>query len=136
MFDFLAELPNVAGPHVATIIGLIFLDIAIAIAAAVRSKTFDWRAVAAFYRSNVVPFVIGYIGLLGAMKFVSLELLPADVASALPALTAWIGFGAIVAQIFASIKLGVEALASKQSKFETWDLRDVGDADEIVFSSE
>ena len=49
----------------------------------------------------------------------------------LPALTAWIGFGAIVAQIFASIKLGVEALVSGQSKYETWDLRIAGE-DEVA----
>lgn len=120
MFEFFTELPVVAGPHVATIIGLIFLDLAIAIAAAVRSGTFDWRAIAAFYRSNVVPFIIGYLGLLGAMEFVSLDLLPAEIQEALPLITAWIGFGAIVTQIFASVKLGVEALVAGTSKYETW----------------
>ena len=123
MFDFFAQLPEVAGPHVATIIGLIFLDLAIAVAAAVRSGTFDWRAIAAFYRSNVVPFIIGYLGLLGAMEFVSLDLLPAEIQEALPLITAWIGFGAIVAQIFASVKLGVEALVAGTSKYETWEAK-------------
>lgn len=132
VLDFLSGLPNMAGPHVATILGLIFLDLMIAVAAAVRSGTFDWRAIAAFYRSNVVPFIIGYIGLLGAMKFVAVELLPVELQETLPGLAAWIGFGTIVAQLFSSIKLGVEALASGISKFDVWEIRSFAELEEMI----
>lgn len=45
------------------IVALIFLDVLTGIVAAVRSGRFDLQRVGTFYRSNVVPYLIGYCGL-------------------------------------------------------------------------
>lgn len=41
--------------------GLIVVDLVVGIIAALRTGTFDPRAVGAFYRTNVVPFILGYL---------------------------------------------------------------------------
>lgn len=96
---FLANLPALLGQHLATIMGLIFMDVVIGVALAVKDKRFAWNAVASFYSSNVLPYGIGYIAVSGGLFFIAPELLPAGVADALALVGSWLGFGAIAAQI-------------------------------------
>ncbi len=96
---FLANLPVILGQHLATILGVIFMDVAIGIALAVKAKRFQWNVVASFYSTNVVPYVIGYVAVAGGLLFIAPELLPAGVADALALVGSWLGFGAIAAQI-------------------------------------
>jgi len=117
MLDFFAGLPNVAGAHVATILGLIFLDLMLGIGQAIRSGEFYWGEVASFYRSNVLPYLFGFIGVVGALTFVSVDLLPANVAEALPVVASWLGFGTIASNIFASVVRNAKALISGVPKW-------------------
>lgn len=48
-------------PRVGAIVGLIFLDVMLAVAAAIKEKKFDWRRLAEFYQTMVIPYVIGYL---------------------------------------------------------------------------
>lgn len=44
-----------------TLAALILADVVFGIAAALRTRTFDARQVGNFYRTNVVPFILGYL---------------------------------------------------------------------------
>ena len=46
--------------RVRTIFGLIILDVALGLIAAIKTGTFDWKKVAQFYKTNIVPYVLGY----------------------------------------------------------------------------
>lgn len=50
------------GPFIMGLIGLIGLDILIGIALAIKINRFEWKKVAAFYRTNVIPYLIGWLG--------------------------------------------------------------------------
>ena len=96
---FLVNLPTILGQHLATIMGLIFVDVVIGVALAVRLREFDFYRVANFYSTNVVPYVIGYVAVAGGLLFIAPELLPAGVGDSLALVGSWLGFGAIAAQI-------------------------------------
>jgi hypothetical protein len=53
-----------------TLLGLIFLDVVLGIACAIRQGAFDWAKVANFYRSMVIPYILGYLALYVAIGFV------------------------------------------------------------------
>lgn len=80
------------------ILTAIILDVTTGVIAALRTNTFDAARVAQFYRSNVVPYVLGYlvywlIVFLGFAEYASADVL-AGVAS--------LGFGAILTTLTAS----------------------------------
>ncbi len=54
--------------------GLIIIDIVLAIAAALRGGKFDFAKLAAFYKTMILPYVLGYIVLYVVITFV----IPAD----------------------------------------------------------
>ena len=108
---FLANLPAILGQHLATIMGLIFMDVVIGVALAIKEKRFQWNAVASFYSTNVLPYAVGYIAVAGGLLFIAPELLPAGVAEALALVGSWLGFGAIASQIvFGSLLPNAKAL--------------------------
>ena len=43
-----------------TVLGLIVVDVLMGVAQAIRTKTFDLPQLANFYRTNVVPYILGY----------------------------------------------------------------------------
>ena len=99
ILSFLSNLPAILGAHVSTILGLIFMDVVVGIALAVRLGVFEWREVAAFYQNNVLPYVMGYLAVAGGTLFIAPELLPGDVGDALALIGPWLGFGAIASQL-------------------------------------
>lgn len=56
--------------QVKTILGLILLDVVLGIASALKRDVFDWALVAAFYRTNVIPYLLGYAVLYIVISFV------------------------------------------------------------------
>lgn len=108
---FLSDLPAILGTHLSTIIGLIFMDVVVGIALAVKMGVFDWNRVAEFYATNVLPYILGYIAVAGGTLFITAELLPGDVAEALGLVGSWLSFGAIAAQVvFGSLLPNVKDL--------------------------
>jgi hypothetical protein len=60
--------------QVRTLAGLIVLDLLLGVASALRRGTFDWASLAFFYKSNVVPYIIGYLAFYLVINF----LIPPD----------------------------------------------------------
>lgn len=57
-------------PRVRALVALIALDFLLGLAAALRCGEFDWKKVANFYRTNVFPYLIGYLAFYVATKLI------------------------------------------------------------------
>jgi hypothetical protein len=64
------NLSQIFGGQIATLFGFITVDVLLGIAAAIRSKTFDWRKVSMFYQTMVIPYLIGWTALAIGAKVV------------------------------------------------------------------
>ena len=49
--------------------GLVFLDVVLAVAAALRTGSFNWAELAGWFRGMVAPYLIYYVGLVIAISF-------------------------------------------------------------------
>jgi len=93
--------------QVRTIAGLILIDIGLGIACALRNGQFSARQIANFYRTMIVPYLLGYLVLFVAVNYIippgsGLEWLNVGLVG-----TGWL---AIVGALGASIKTNVEFL--------------------------
>lgn len=69
-----------ADARVLTVIGLIIGEVILAVAVAIKKKEFDPRRIAEFYRTMVIPYVLGYLAFYLAGKFITVALIePYDV---------------------------------------------------------
>lgn len=123
LIAFFANLPALFGPSVATIVGLIFLDVVLGLAAALRTGQFQWDAMSRFYRTQVVPGLVGYVALSAAVLWVAPQLLgeASDLVSGAAITLAW---GAVVADLVSSIK---NSLLTVYHRADEWE-RDLTDA--------
>lgn len=64
-----------ADARVQTVAGLIILEVFLAVGAALKKKQFEWRRLADFYGTMVIPYVLGFLGFFLAGKFITLSLL-------------------------------------------------------------
>lgn len=77
--------------RVAIIVGLILLDVALAVAAAVKSKTFEGRRLAEYLRTMVVPYILGYLAL-----YLFSKLMAWSAAQTNADLSVWLGQAAVI----------------------------------------
>lgn len=101
-----------ADGRVSTILGLIVLDVVLAVAAAIKEKAFDWRRLAEFYRTMVLPYVLGYLAFYGAGFLLDTEWLGAfgEIASEA---TMWVPWLALVGNLVADVVNSVGSLGLK-----------------------
>lgn len=120
---FLSNLPELIGLHLAVIFGLITFDVLAGIGRAIRWRVFNWVRVAEFYRSNVLPFMLGYLGYSGFVFFVTPYIgnLPPEVELLISDALAWVGFGAVCIHIVASIKLNIQGLIEGMPEAKAYD---------------
>lgn len=97
----LAAVAEQYSAQVLTLVGLIVADVVLGVASAVKAGKFDWQRVADFYRSQVLPSLLGWLGVTVALYLVTPGLLgpAADVLNATLANTLW---GAAVLAVGAS----------------------------------
>jgi len=67
--------PVLADKRLQTLLALIALDVLMGIAAALKSKQFQWAEIGRFYSSTVVPVFVGYAALRATLPFIASELL-------------------------------------------------------------
>ena len=68
----LAEMPV---GQLLTLLGLILLQVILAVALAIRNKKFEWQKLADFYQTKVVPYVIGWLAFVFVVRLISTDLL-------------------------------------------------------------
>ncbi len=91
-------------PQIKLFGALIILDLAFGVAAAIRAGKFDFSKIAMFYRTNVLPYVLGY-----SVAHAVLQTVPEALAVVGMALDA-LAIGAIMANLIASIVKNAKAL--------------------------
>lgn len=102
-----------ADGRVSTIVGLILLDVALAVAEAIRLGQFEWRRLAEFFHTMVVPYLIGYLGVYGAAQFLDERYL-GPFAETLGSGFTWVAWLALVTNLAADVLLHAKALGYKQ----------------------
>ena len=95
--------------RVRTIAALILLDILLGIGQAIKEGRFDWNATATFYRSMIVPALIGYVAVAGLVPLMVADLL-GEFSEALGQGIIWVAWGALVAQLVTSVLSHAKAL--------------------------
>lgn len=88
-------------PQVLTLVGLIVADVVLGAAAAVKVGVFDWQKLAGFYKTQVLPSLIGWLGVTLALYLVTPALL-GDLADAINTVAANALWGTAVASVGAS----------------------------------
>ncbi len=102
MFDLAQIFAALAFPkeQVVTIVALILLDLLLGVASAIKRNAFVLSRIAGFYRTNVVPGLLGWAALAIAGQWISPGLLGTD---ALGPITANGGWGLVAAALLGSI---------------------------------
>jgi len=88
-------------PQLVTLFGLILADLLLGAAVAVRAGVFEWRKLADFYRVQVAPVLIGWLGVTLSLYLVTPALL-GEAAGGINALVANALWGSAVASVGAS----------------------------------
>jgi len=132
--DFLLnlDLPGILGPVLATLFGLITLDVLLGVAVALRTGTFKWQVVATFYKTNVLPYGLAALAIAGAAAFVSYDLLPPVFRAEAASLSTAIGITPMFLNlVVGSIIPNVKALLAGVQKWQIinpeWDVGSVAD---------
>jgi hypothetical protein len=86
-----------------TLLGLILLQILLAVALALREGKFEWKKLADFYRTMVFPFVVGWLGFVLVVRLASGELLGPEYSVLVGDGVTWVSWLAVVASLGARI---------------------------------
>jgi hypothetical protein len=105
VMDFLTS------PQLRTILALIGADLIAGVGAAVKSKVFEWRRLADFYGSNVVPLTLGYLAVWLVAKFAVVDLL-GDYGAIASDGFIWAAWLAIVASLVGSIVANLKTIGT------------------------
>lgn len=87
------------------VMSLVLLDVIMGIAEAIKKGLFEWRRVAEFYRTMVIPYVLGYLALQAAFAY-----LPDGLDTILSPTLATLALGAITACLGSSILGHIKAI--------------------------
>ena len=102
-------------PRVRTILGLILLDVILAVAAAIKAKVFEWRRLAEFYRTMVVPYILGYLAFWLAGEFFLVGEWLGDWGDLLLGQTAqWLPWLALIGNLVADVHNRMKALGYRE----------------------
>lgn len=69
------DLAGIFGIRMTTIMALIAADVIMAVALAINKGEFNWLKLLSFYRTNIVPYLLGYLAFSVLVSFASTELL-------------------------------------------------------------
>jgi len=118
IFELFGNLPDLVGPFVSTILGLIALDVLLGVASAIRRGEFKFEFLADFYMKNVVPYVVGWIAFSAVSQFIAIELLPPDAALLVGNAAVSASFSAVVLSLVSSIVANFKELYVGKTAWE------------------
>ena len=97
--------------QVVTILALIGADLLSGVGLALKTRTFDWRRLADFYGSNVIPYILGYLSVWMVARFAVPELL-GESAYLVEEAFVWGAWSAIIASIGGSFLSNLKAIGT------------------------
>jgi len=95
--------------RVKTLAALILIDVVLGIAAAIKSGVFDIKKVGQFYKTMVIPYVLGYLAIWGAGFLLDPEWLGGAAWIASEAMQ-WAPWAALIASLAGSILANLQGL--------------------------
>lgn len=96
--------------RVMTILGMILVDVLLAVAVAIKGKKFDWRRLAEFYQTMVVPYILGYMAFYLAAEFFFVEKWLGDWSTLAGDAVQWVTWMALVGNLVADVMKSAKAL--------------------------
>lgn len=89
--------------QVKTTLGLIVIDVVLGLAAALRAGRFDFGKLAEFYRTNVLPYVLGYLVFYVAVGYIIPPESLGDLGAPVNEATVTLAWGALAGTLLKSI---------------------------------
>lgn len=79
-----------------TLLGLIFLDVVLGIAVAIVKEEFDWKELTKFYKTKILPYILGWFAIELASQLIVIDILPEQVQETFRQFTPIAAFTALV----------------------------------------
>jgi len=98
-----AILENLPVGHLLTLLGLILLQVVLAVALAIREKKFEWKQLADFYQTRVIPYVVGWLAFVFVVRLISVDLLGPEYNGLVGDGVTWLSWLAVVSSLGAKI---------------------------------
>lgn len=111
-------LPAMLGTQITALLALIVVQVLLAVALAVRQKVFEWKLLADFYRTRVVPMLIGWLAFVILVKFATSEILGPTYGGLAGDGVSWAAWLAVVASLGARIVDDAKALYGELLPFK------------------
>ena len=106
LFDF-SNLLNLIvaqwGKPLGGLLLLVLVDVLLGVGSALRRKQFQWQVVANFYRTTVLPKIVGWVAAVILSYAVILSALPNDLGATLAPISATLALAFVVADLGSSI---------------------------------
>lgn len=96
MLDIASVMTQWFGVQVTSLIGLIAVDVLLAVALSIKNGTFDFKKLSDFYIHMIIPYLIGWVAFSIITKLVSPVVLPPAAAGVVSDGLAGIAWGAVV----------------------------------------
>jgi len=101
MMEIINSLAN--DGRIRTLFGLIVLDVLFGVAEAIKLGVFDWKRLAEFYKTMILPMLIGYGAVVIITPLVVSDLL-GEYSDLMTTVLTTVGWAVLVAQLVTSIK--------------------------------
>lgn len=111
--NFFEGLIRSAGPQITTLLALLGADVVLGLAVAIKDGEFEWQLIADFYRTEIIPKGLGYIGVMIIVRFGALEFVGPGLGDALGSGLETVSWLAIVVSLGGSILVKLGALGIK-----------------------
>lgn len=111
-------LPAMLGTQITALLALVVVQVLLAVALAVRQKKFEWKLLADFYRSRVVPMLIGWLAFVILVKFATSEILGPTYGVIAGDGVSWAAWLAVVASLGARIITDTKELYGELMPFK------------------
>jgi len=112
--QILAELPV---GQLLTLLGLILLQVILAVALAIQTKKFEWQKLGDFYQSKVIPYILGWLAFVFVVRLISAELI-GQYSSLVGDSVAWLSWLVVVSSLGARIVETAKDLYGRMLPFD------------------
>ena len=106
---FLLKIGEVFGPQIMMVFALIAAQLISGIAVALKLGVFEWKKIGDFYRTVVLPMLLGWLTAAILAHFVIVDYLPADLKVLGPGIEI-VAFGAVVLSLGGAVLQNLQAI--------------------------
>ncbi len=108
--EILAGFWTAVKPQILALAGLIILQVGLAVALALKAGVFEWKKLADFYKTMVLPMLIGWVAFAAFTELATAEILGPTYGPLAGTGVRWLSWLAVVASLGARIVETIKAL--------------------------